>query len=111
MRIYKHSEDPLDSPVVEAIYVPGKNLFDKNNFQDLVGRYIGGSGLLRASTGSVNDYTAVIRIAPNTTYTVSKVAQSVDNRFRVGISSSEMSVGGQFSIWDGGDTIIAGGEV
>jgi len=79
----------------------GKNLFNKGNYTDADGYYIGGSGRYTAAS---NNHTAIIPIEPNTTYTVSKTAQATYNRFRVGISDTLASAGDYFPIWGGSDS-------
>jgi hypothetical protein len=80
----------------------GKNLFDKNNYADQTGYYIGGGGIWRS--GGAADHYFVFSVEPNTTYTFSKNAQTSNNRFRVGISSGAPTVGVAFPIWGGSDT-------
>ena len=79
----------------------GKNIFDKNNFEELSGVYIGGAGNYRTTS---NGYVIKLDIEPNTTYTVSKEVQQTYNRLRVGISDHEMTTTENFTIWGGGDT-------
>ena len=80
----------------------GKNLFDKNNYSDQSGYYIGGSG--RWTSSGTSDHYFIFKVEPNTTYTFSKDAQSTYNRFRVGIASTVPSAGDYFPIWGGSDT-------
>jgi len=79
----------------------GKNLFDKTDFTGVTDHYIGGGGRYTQANGN---NVAIMRIEPNTTYTVSKEAQATNNRLRVGISDELVADGTVFSIWGGGDT-------
>ena len=79
----------------------GKNIFDKNNFEELSNVYIGGAGNYKTTN---KGYVIKLDIEPNTTYTVSKEIQQSSNRLRVGISDHEMTIEENFTIWGGGDT-------
>ena len=68
----------------------GKNLFDKDNANVIQGWINATNG---AITETTNDRTIYIKCQANTTYTITRVATTANNRFRCGTASSLPTTG------------------